>query len=68
MKNETKQKAEVKQEVKAAQFVPDMRYRYVCHGCTNDALTSSNQMVGITVTCMHCGMIQVTKAENWLSL
>lgn len=44
------------------------KFRLVCHGCTNDALLSTNNMSGIVVTCQHCGLEQVAKEENYIVL
>lgn len=50
------------------QEVQKPQWRYVCHGCTNDALVSTNRMVGIVVSCQVCKKQQITVAENWLPL
>lgn len=65
----TKQKTEsLAPEPKKEIEMPKMAWRYVCHGCTNDAVVSSNQMVDVVITCMVCGKAQIAKPENWLPL
>lgn len=43
-----------------------LNYRYVCDGCTNTALVTSNKMVGVIITCVFCGKQQITRIENFV--
>lgn len=45
---------------------PKMAFRYVCHGCTRPAAYSAIPQAVAQATCPHCGLIQQTKAENWI--
>lgn len=44
------------------------KFRYVCHGCTNNALFSPKNTIGITIVCPHCGKEQAAKEENYIAL
>lgn len=44
------------------------KFKFVCHGCTQDALFSTSLMHDIQLTCPHCGLQQVAKPENWVIL
>lgn len=44
------------------------KYRYVCQGCTNNALETTNMMINVLVTCKTCGMTQTTRPENYIAL
>ncbi len=47
---------------------PEPKFRYVCHGCTNDVCKMEDAKAGVSVTCPTCGMQQVTKSENFIAL
>lgn len=44
------------------------KFRYQCHGCTNDIGSYAEDEVGVTVTCPKCGKVQTTVAENYIAL
>lgn len=47
---------------------PQMAFRYVCHGCTKPADYGQEPLVGIAITCPHCGKVQTSVAENWVRM
>ena len=48
---------------------PVAKFRYLCPACTNNAVESSNKMMGVKVTCPNCGHEIVTDdANRWLNL
>jgi DNA-directed RNA polymerase subunit RPC12/RpoP len=42
------------------------KFKYLCEGCTNEALESTNKMIGVKITCPHCQKEQITKEENFV--
>ena len=67
MKSKSEEKKETVQS-DPEQAKPQPKFRYQCHGCTNDALLSENPTAGMTITCPVCGKVQETKSENWIAL
>ena len=67
-KSEEKRIEAMKTETPAAKVEEPLKFRYACEGCTGVALKSTNNMVGVKITCVNCGKEQVTKAENYIVL
>lgn len=45
-----------KKESELEKDQPTLRYAYRCPACTQDAIQTSNLMLGVHVDCMNCGM------------
>lgn len=45
-----------------------MKYSYKCSGCSDEALKTSNEMVGVEIDCQLCGKRQTTLKENFVKL
>lgn len=44
-------------------------FRYLCPACTNDAIVSSNKMIGVEVDCQHCGKrIKLDDPQRYLKI
>lgn len=66
-KKETEMKLK-EERAEALERLDSNKYRYVCEGCTNNAMLSTNAPAGLKITCAHCGKEQVTKSENFIAL
>lgn len=44
------------------------KFRYFCHGCTKAVYYSESPEPGKSVTCPHCGKVQTTVSENYITL
>lgn len=58
----------VQAPLKVESIEEEPKYRYVCDGCTNNALFSTTLMQGIKITCQECGKEQITVPGNWVIL
>jgi len=46
-----------------------LRFRYQCPACSNDAVHTSNKMLGVEVDCMNCGKrIELDDPKRYMSL
>jgi len=58
-----------RESVQAEAKAPEVKYRYVCPACTNTAVESSNQMLGIEIDCKSCGKhIALSSLGNYIKL
>ena len=52
-----------------ADTAPQVKFKYLCPACTGIAIESSNQMMGVKVTCERCGKdIMLDDATRWLKI
>lgn len=57
-----------KEDATVLQAPKVLKFRYQCHGCTNDLGLFEDNVAGKTVTCGRCGKAQQTKIENYIAL
>lgn len=45
---------------------PKAKFVYQCPACTEDAIETSNKMLGVSVNCMNCAkLIELTSKDNY---
>jgi len=57
-----------KNNVQAIEKTEKLIFRYMCEGCTNVAIYTTNKMVGVEIDCTNCHKRQVTLASNYISV